>query len=185
MRRNEETGKLEIGDEAPFFSLKGTDSKIHSLSDFNGAAGFVVLFTSNHCPYAQAYEQRISSLANHFTPEGIEMVAICSNDADSYPEDNFENMVSKSKAMDFAIPYLQDESQDVARAYSAVCTPEAFLFDADRRLCYRGLIDDNHEDEQEVSEHYLADAIRNLLAGKAPEPAETHAIGCSIKWKAS
>jgi peroxiredoxin len=185
MRRNEDTGKLEIGDEAPFFSLKGTDSKIHSLSDFNDSVGFVVIFTSNHCPYAQAYEQRISSLANHFAPEGIAMAAICSNDADSYPEDNFENMVLKSQSMDFAIPYLQDETQDVARAYSAVCTPECFLFDGERRLCYRGLFDDNHNDENSVEKHYLADAIRSLLAGEAPIPAETHAIGCSIKWKQS
>jgi len=175
--------KLQLGEQAPYFSLQGTDGKIYSLADFRNERGLVVLFTCNHCPYAQAYEERIKALAEKYQPEGVQFVAICSNDAVGYPEDSFDNMVKKWKLTGWPFPYLQDETQSVAKAYDAACTPEAYVFDAEQHLAYHGCIDDNHADTNGVSKHYLRDAIEAVLAGNPPKQPLTEAIGCSIKWR--
>jgi peroxiredoxin len=181
----EATGlKLPLGSTAPYFSLKGTDSKIYSLPEFAEAKVLVVIFTANHCPYAQSYEKRICSLAEIYRTQGVQFVAICSNDAKGYPEDNFENMVRKSEQLGFPFPYLQDETQVTARAYDAACTPECYVFDYERKLRYHGRVDDNHRDPTLVAHHDLADAIEALLAGKEVAEPLTPCIGCSIKWKA-
>ena len=182
MERDLSQTKLAIGDKAPYFSLPATDGRIYSLADFSNAPAFVVIFTANHCPYAQAYEPRICSLADHFKKKGVHLIAICANDGDAYPEDNFENMVARSQSSGFCFPYLHDESQTVARAYDAACTPEAYLFDQDQILRYHGLIDDNYRDPSAVKHQYLADAISSVLEHQPIVSPKTAAIGCSIKW---
>lgn len=175
--------KLSIGQAAPYFSLKATDSKIYSLAEFDEAKLLVVIFTANHCPYAQAYEQRICSLAELYSAQGVQFISICSNDPKGYPEDSYENMCAKSKLLGFPFPYLHDETQVTAKAYDAVCTPECFVFDSERKLRYRGRIDDNHRDATLAAHHELADAIEALLQGKEVVEPLTSALGCSIKWK--
>ncbi len=183
MQRDSANYRLQIGDAAPYFSLKGTDGKIYSLADYSSKRGLLVLFTSNHCPYAQAYEERLLDLAERFADSDIAFVQICSNDGEAFPADSFEQMVEKSVKTGFKIPYLSDSTQSVAKAYDAECTPEALLFDQDLRLFYRGMIDDNHQDAAATESRYLEDALEALVAGIKPETPVTHALGCSIKWK--
>jgi peroxiredoxin len=183
MERTASGLKLQLGERAPYFSLKGTDSKIYSLADFQGASALVVLFTCNHCPYAQAYESRIVEMALAGREKGVKFVAICSNDPIGYPQDDFESMVEKSKQLGFPFPYLCDDQQITAKAYDAQCTPEAYLFDAELKLQYHGRIDDNYQNPILVEHHELQDAINAVLDGRRPEQQLTPAIGCSIKWK--
>lgn len=183
MQRESGGLKLALGEHAPYFSLKGTDGKIYTISDFRDRKGLVIIFTCNHCPYAQAYEGRIVELAAEYQPQGVQFITICANDSVGYPEDDFEHMVEKSRKLGFPFPYLHDETQAVAKAYDAACTPEVYLFDGEHRLCYHGRIDDNYQDRSQVTHEDLRNAIRALLEGQAPEPALTPAIGCSIKWK--
>jgi peroxiredoxin len=175
--------KLDLGERAPYFSLRGTDGKIHSLSDFTGGLGFVVIFTCNHCPYAQAYESRILNLARHYQPLGIRFVAVCSNDPDGFPEDGFERMIEKNEMWGQIFPYLQDEMQLAAKAYDAACTPEAFVFDSQQKLLYHGRVDDNYEDPNSVNSADLKNALEALLTGRIPPIQLTPVLGCSIKWK--
>lgn len=174
---------MELNDPAPDFSLKGTDGNAYSLKDFAQAKALVVVFSCNHCPYVKATEDRMTALAKEYTARGVQWVAINSNDAQNYPDDSFEEMVKRAKEKGFPFPYVRDDSQQVARAYGATHTPHIFCFDAARKLRYTGLIDDNWKDPAQVKKRHLRDAIEALLAGKAPSPAETHAIGCTIKWK--
>ncbi len=183
MQREPSSYKLRIGDKAPYFSLSGTDGKIYSLSDYSSSLGLVVIFTSNHCPYAKAYEERIAKLEARFSESNIAFVLICSNDGEAFPADSFENMVKKSEDSGFRIPYLSDVTQSVAKAYDAACTPEALVFDKSKSLAYRGMIDDDHEDPSAVESRYLEDALEALVLGIKPETPETYALGCTIKWK--
>jgi peroxiredoxin len=169
---------LRIGDQAPYFCLGGTDGRIHSLSDYIGSPCLVVVFTSNHCPYARMYEERLTNLHSRFKPFGTEFVAICSNDGSSYPEDSFDKMRDKN----FPYPYLHDESQIVARAFGAQATPEVFVFDSEHILRFHGAIDDNAEEPSKVVKSYLAVAIESVLNCSAVPNPEVPMIGCSIKW---
>lgn len=182
MERQTSGFKLALGDKAPYFSLRGTDGKIHNISDYREHC-LVVLFMCNHCPYSKAYEVRVCEIAERYQPLGARFVAVCSNDAMSFPEDGFDRMVEKSKELNLPYPYLHDDTQIVAQAYDAACTPEAYVFDQGHRLQYHGRIDDQHEDSKKVQHHYLADAIEAVLAGEKPAIPLTSAIGCSIKWK--
>lgn len=175
--------KLKLGEKAPYFSLRGTDNRIYSIADFASAPALVVIFTCNHCPYAQAYETRLIDLAREFQPRGARFVAVCANDSNSFPEDDFDHMVEKSRSLDLPFPYLQDEFQVMARAYDAACTPELFLFDDKQELRYHGRVDDNHRDPTLVTRQDLREALTAVLKGQAPEVALTPALGCSIKWK--
>ncbi len=175
--------KLKLGSRAPYFSLKGTDGRIYSLEEFKPAKCLVLIFTCNHCPYAQAYEQRICSLAELYKPRGAQFVGICSNDSRGFPQDSFENMVEKSKLLRYPFPYLHDDTQVTARAYDAACTPECYVFDGERKLAYHGRVDDNYREPSAVTHHDLADAIEAVLEGRQPETPLTPAMGCSIKWK--
>jgi peroxiredoxin len=175
--------KLKLGDSAPYFSLRGTDGRIHSIADFAGAPAMVVIFTCNHCPYAQAYEQRIVELAKEFQPLGAKFVAVCANDANGYPEDDFPQMVEKAKTLNLPFPYLHDENQVMAQAYDAACTPEVYLFDREHRLQYHGRIDDNYREPSQVTRQDLKEALASVLEGQTPQLQLTPAIGCSIKWK--
>lgn len=174
---------LARGDTAPPFSLPGTDGAEHALSAHADKPAVLVVFTCNHCPYAKAYEQRLVDLQTGFGHRGLQVLAINSNDPAKYSEDDFEHMVIRAKVAGFNFPYLHDESQDVARAYGAQCTPDPFLFDADRKLVYAGRIDDDWEDPASVTNRDLHEAIEALLSGGEVATPGGPAIGCSIKWK--
>jgi peroxiredoxin len=173
---------LKIGDPMPPFSLPSVDgSTVHSQ---NIRAGTVaVIFTCNHCPYAQAYEDRLKELAEEFRGEDVEFVLINSNDASDYPEDSFENMKVRASEKEFPFLYCLDETQGVAKDMGALCTPHCFVFDARRTLQYKGRVDDNWKEPEKVKHRDLHDAIEALSQGKIPPVQEANAIGCSIKWK--
>lgn len=177
------SGKLKIGQPAPDFDLPGVDSKRHTRAGLlSGKKGLVVLFTCNHCPYVKAYESRTLALARATAPKGISWAAICANDATTHPDDSFAAMKLRAVALDLPYPYLHDATQAVARAFDAAMTPEYYLLDASGILRYHGRLDDEME-ETRVARRYLADAIDAVLASRAPAPAESYAVGCTIKWK--
>jgi peroxiredoxin len=172
---------LAIGAAAIPFNLPGVDGRQHSLDQLADKPVLVVVFTCNHCPYAQAWEGRLIQLQRDYADRGVAFVAINANDPVKYPGDNFEAMQERARTYEYPYPYLQDQPQATARAYGAERTPEAFVFDAARRLVYHGAPDDNREAEQ-VGQHYLRDAIEAALAGQPAPVAETPPVGCTIKW---
>jgi peroxiredoxin len=168
---------------APAFDLPGVDGRSHSLDDYAGAAALVIVQSCNHCPYVQAWEQRLSSIQADYADRGVRLVAISSNDAEAYPEDSFEEMKARATSRRFTFDYLYDEDQAVARALGAERTPEVFVYDADRQLVYHGAVDDSRDDTA-VTRHYLREALDAALAGAEPETTETPAVGCTVKWRA-
>uniref|UniRef100_A0A832G6K6 Thioredoxin family protein n=1 Tax=Ignavibacterium album TaxID=591197 RepID=A0A832G6K6_9BACT len=177
------TDKLKIGSKAPDFNLLGVDNKFYSLDSFADKKILIVIFSCNHCPYVQAYEQRIISIQKDFAEKGVQIVAINSNEDKNYPEDSFDEMIKRSSEKQFNFPYLRDETQEVAKAYGATHTPEIFLFDQERKLRYHGKIDDNWKEPEKVKYQYLRNAIEEVLEGKEVSIPETFSIGCTIKWK--
>ena len=176
--------RLSIGDAAPPFSdLMGTDGHRHSLDDFAEARALLVVFTCNHCPVAQAYEDRLIALQADYEHQGFALVAINPNDAESYPDDSLEAMQKRAANKGFNFPYLIDSTQQVARAYHAACTPDPFLFDAARRLAYNGRIDDDWKDSTAVRALDMRKAIERVLGGESIDFPVEAAMGCSIKWK--
>ncbi len=169
--------------KAADFSLPGTDGKTHSLKDYADKKAVIVIFSCNHCPYVQAYEDRMMDIQKDYGAQGAQVITINSNDAVKYPDDNFEAMKKRAKERNFNFPYLRDDSQDVARAYSATHTPHIFLFDEFRNLRYTGKIDDDWKEPGNVKRRFLREALDAVLAGKTPGEQETYAIGCTIKWK--
>jgi peroxiredoxin len=179
-----EKNTMRKGTKAPAFNkLPGVDGKSYSLSDFADKKVLVIFFSCNHCPYVQAYEDRIMALQDEFKNKGVQFIAINSNDAQGYPDDNFENMVKRAKERKFNFLYLRDESQAVARAYGASHTPHIFVFNQNRELSYTGKIDDNWQNPNQVKRQYLKEALTALVDGREPAESETFAIGCTIKWK--
>jgi peroxiredoxin len=178
------TANLKIDSAAPDFNLPSVDGKNYTLSSFNDSKALAVIFSCNHCPYVQAYEDRIIQLQNDYKEKGVSFAAINSNDTANYPDDSFEHMVERAKKKGFNFPYLRDEDQKIASAYGATHTPEVFLFDRDRKLAYHGKIDDNWQEPDKVNNRYLKDAIDEILDGKEISVPETFSIGCTIKWKA-
>ncbi len=176
---------LKIGDPAPAFSLPGVSGRTYSLDEFSAKKLLVIVFTCNHCPYAQAYEDRLIELARCYSVQGVGFVAINSNDDSTYPADGFAAMKERAKRKGFPFPYLRDESQAVAKKYGPDCTPDAFLFDSKRLLRYHGRIDDNWRFRDKAKDHTLKEMISMLLAGIPihPDEALKPAMGCSIKWK--
>ena len=173
---------MALGTPAPDFSLPGVDGKTHSLASFADAPVLVVVFTCNHCPYAKAVEERLVELQRDYTARGVRLVAINPNDERAYPDDSFARMVERAKQKGFNFPYLRDESQAVARAYDAACTPDIFVFDAARKLLYNGRLDDNWQDAKKVQRRDLRLVLEAALAGKRSEFEPVHSMGCSIKW---
>ena len=171
-----------IGAEVPQFDLPGVDGQNHSLDSYADADALVLVQSCNHCPYVQAWEGRLSAIANDYAGRGVRVVAVNSNDAGSHPDDSFDEMQKRSREQDFTFDYLYDEPQAVARALGAERTPEVFVYDGDRRLRYHGAIDDNR-DETGVSQQYLRDALDAVLAGQDPPLAETPPVGCTVKWR--
>jgi peroxiredoxin len=162
--------------------MKSVDGSAVSIADVAGKQGTLVVFSCNHCPFVKAWQGRIASVGNAAKTRGIGVIIINSNDPTAYPEDSYAEMQKRSQQLGFAFPYVVDATSDVARAFGATHTPEAFLFDKDGKLVYHGAIDDSKEADQ-VAAHYLQDAIDAALAGKAVPVAETKAIGCSIKFR--
>lgn len=176
------TATLEIGSKAPELNLKGTDGKFYSLDLFSDKKALVVVFSCNHCPYVQAYEDRIKSIQEDYVKD-LQVIAVNSNDDVKYPEDSFEQMIERGVTKKFNFPYLRDEDQSVARKFGATHTPEIFLFNSEHKLAFHGKVDDNWQNESLVRSKYLRNAIEELLAGKAISVPETFTIGCTIKWK--
>ena len=175
--------KLKIDSSIPGFSLTGVDDNTYSLNDFSDKKILIVIFSCNHCPYVQAYEDRIIALQNEFEKDGVQIVAINSNDDIKYPDDSFDEMKKRAAARGFNFPYLRDDTQEVAKAFGATHTPQIFLFNNDRKLKYEGKIDDNWQEPGKVKSTYLNDAIIEVLNGKEVSVPETFSIGCTIKWK--
>jgi len=173
---------LKIGTKAHSFSLPGVDGKTYKLEDFKDKKVLCIIFMCNHCPYVIAVQQRINKIAKDYAGKSFALIAINSNDAESYPEDSFGNMKKRAEEEGYVFPYLHDETQDIARAYDAVCTPDIYLYDQDRILKYRGRIDDNWKDEVKVTKKVLRMAIDALLEGKEIDFEIVPSMGCSIKW---
>ena len=182
----EETPICDFGWKAPPFTLPATDGKTYSLEALRGETGTLVMFICNHCPYVKAVIDRIVRDVNELRPLGVGAVAISSNDVVHYPEDSFVNMKRFAEAHRFSFPYLYDESQDVARAYDAVCTPDFFGFNADLELQYRGRLDASRKDAAPATvRRDLFEAMKVIAAtGEGPRE-QISSIGCSIKWKAA
>lgn len=162
---------MKLGERAPAFSLPGVDGRTHALESLKGEKATIVVFSCNHCPYVVKAEPALISAARDYAPKGVSMAAINANDAGKYPEDSFDAMVVRAKERGFPFPYLHDESQAVARAYGAVRTPHLFVLDAELKLAYEGDVES------------LRDALDDLVAGKPVRKPQTHALGCTIKWK--
>lgn len=181
-----EPERLAIGARAPALELPDTAGAIHALPPPGEAAASVVIWTSNHCPYAIAWHERLMSVARDYGDygeRGVRFLAVNSNDADRYPADSAAAMRARVEAGEFACPYLHDASQDAVRAWGAKTTPDLFVLDADLRLRYRGAPDADYDDPS-LAAGWLRDALDAVLAGAAPDPAETEPVGCSIKWRA-
>jgi peroxiredoxin len=182
---------MELGTEAPAFDLPVANpeaddisGETRSLEDYTDVEALVVVFTCNHCPYAKEVEPRLIDLAREYEPQGVAVVAICSNDAEEYPEDSFENMAKRARAKDYPFPYLRDETQQVALAYGAECTPDFFVFDGNHKLQYRGRLDDGTPSSDEVTSHDLRKALEELLETGEVTIEQVPSRGCNIKWKA-
>ena len=173
---------LKTGDAAPDFSLMGIDDKMHSLESYVGSKGLLVIFMCNHCPYVKAKIDAIKQIHEKFK-ESIALVGINSNDSTEYPDDSFENMkkIADEKGMKF--DYLVDEKQDVAKKYGAICTPDPFLFDQNRKLVFHGRIDNAMNPDDTATENTMQKNIEKYLAGEKIEKDFDPSIGCSIKWK--
>ena len=174
--------KLPIGSPAIEFDLPSADGKTYMLRYFLNREIVVVIFTCNHCPYAQAYENRLIALAKEFSKKAA-FIAISSKDAAKYPQDSFENMKIRAREKGFPFPYLYDETQETARAYGALVTPHVFVFDRSGKLAYQGGVDNNWENEGAATEHYLHDALVGLSEHRPVTRKTAPVIGCSIKWK--
>ncbi len=176
---------LPLGTAAPDFRLPDTNGKMTALADFKSAPALLVLFICNHCPYVKHIRSALADLGREYQRRGAAIVAISSNDVENYPADSPEKMKQEAGEAGYVFPYLYDESQSVAQAYRAACTPDFFLFDKDRRLAYRGQFDDSRPGNgRPVTGKDLRAALDAVLAGQpVPEP-QTPSVGCNIKWKA-
>ncbi len=172
---------LKTNEKAPSFKLKGVDGKMYSLEEFNCKCALVV-FICNHCPYVKARINDLVNLQNRFSTSDLRVVGINSNDSD-YQDEGFDNMVKFAEKYELNFPYLIDDTQTVARAYGAACTPDPFLFDHQRRLVFHGRINDATEPEAIPKIPIMENNVRNVLAGKTLENDFDPSIGCSIKWK--
>jgi thiol-disulfide isomerase/thioredoxin len=177
--------ELSLGDPAPAadVKMKNVDNTEISIAEVAGEAGTLVIFTCNHCPYAKAWESRIAEIGNVYRAKKVGVIAINSNDPAAYPEDGFEVMQERARKQGMKFPYVVDATSNVARAFGATRTPEAFLFDGEGKLVYHGTIDDNYKDAGQVTKPYLRDALDALLDGKEIPLAETKALGCGIKFR--
>jgi peroxiredoxin len=178
-----ETPVCDFGQAAIDFSLPGTDGKHYTLEECRGENGTLVMFICNHCPYVKAIQQRLARDTRELLDVGVKSVAIMSNDTHDYPEDSFENMQKIAEQFQYPFPYLLDETQQIAKTYGAVCTPDFFGYNADLELQYRGRLDASRTEPATNAPRELFEAMKSVAAsGKGPEDQIT-GLGCSIKWK--
>jgi thiol-disulfide isomerase/thioredoxin len=176
---------IDLGTTAPAFTLTDVVSgKEISLSEVKSPIATVIMFICNHCPYVRHINPELVRLSNDYIPKGLSFVAISSNDFISIPDDSPENMARVAHELKYPFPYLVDESQQVAKAYEAVCTPDFFVYDKDMKLTYRGQLDDSRPSNQVPSDgRDMRAALDAILAGGRPSPRQRPSIGCDIKWK--
>lgn len=175
---------LPLGTKAPDFTLVNVDGRTVSLADFKGKSALVVIFMCNHCPYVKHIANELARFTSEFIAKGVGVVGISSNDVANYPADSPEQMVAEAEERGYQFPYLYDDTQDVAKAYHAACTPDFYLFDSQQRLVYRGQFDGSRPDSGiPVTGADLRAAIESVLAGKSPAEDQRPSIGCNIKWK--
>lgn len=172
-----------LGSKAIDFDLPGTDENNYSLNSFKDKKALIIIFMCNHCPYVIAVLNRIIAVQNDYADKGVQLVGINPNDAVNYPEDSFENMKKIVKEKNIPFPYLIDETQETARKYDAVCTPDIYVYGEERTLLYRGRIDDNWQEEFKVKQRDLRDALNAILERKPVFKKQIPSMGCSIKWK--
>lgn len=175
---------VPLGSTAPDFTLPAVAGRTVSLSDLAGTPALLVVFLCNHCPYVRHVEASLGATLAEYAPRGLTSVGICTNDVDSYPDDRPEKLAEQASRAGWTFPYLIDETQRVGRAYQAACTPDFFLYDAERKLAYRGAYDRSTPGNgMPVTGELLHDAIERVLAGApVPEPHQP-SMGCSIKWR--
>jgi len=173
---------LKTGDTAPDFSLMGIDDKMHSLESYVGSKGLLIIFMCNHCPYVKAKVDAIKQIHEKFN-ESVALVGINSNDSTEYPDDSFENMKKIANEKGIKFDYLVDEKQDIAKKYGAICTPDPFLFDENRKLIFHGRIDNAMNPDAIATEKTMISNIQKFLNGDKIEKDFEPSIGCSIKWK--
>jgi len=175
---------LPLGSKAPHFRLPDTDGRSVDLNDLAGSPALLVIFLCNHCPYVKHVRQELAQLARDYQAKGVAIVGISANDVISHPDDRPELMAREKAEVGYVFPYLYDESQEVAKAYQAACTPDFFVFDRDQRLVYRGQLDDSRPGNNiAVTGRDLRAALDAVLAGKAVSDQQKPSIGCNIKWK--
>jgi thiol-disulfide isomerase/thioredoxin len=177
-----ESKDIELGSPCPSFRLPAAAGGMVDRDDFASAPVFGVFFSCNHCPYAKAVEERLIALEKDYRDRGFRFVVISVNDAVTYPEDSFDNMKKRAAERGYGFPYLYNADQSIARALGAVCTPDLYVFDKDRKLAYHGRLDDSPMDPAKVKRRELRDAVDALLAGKKPVATQNPSVGCSIKW---
>jgi len=178
-----ESLSIPLGTEMPTFSLKDPDGKEYSSTSLSGEKGLLIVFTCNHCPYAQAVWGRVVKIEEQAKSLGINTVAINPNINPDYPEDAPDKMNEYAKSVGFKEPYLVDETQETAKAFKAQCTPDIYLFDKDKKLAYHGRIDDNWQNPQKVTKHELMAAINAMANGLEMPKEQNPSMGCSIKWR--
>jgi peroxiredoxin len=175
---------LALGTQAPDFRLPDTEGHEVALSDYSEAKALVVMFICNHCPFVRHVQAELARLAKEYQARGVAVVAISSNDAVAYPQDGPAAMKAEKERVGYTFPYLFDETQEVAKAYRAACTPDLYVFDAARKLVYRGQLDDSRPSRNvPVTGYDLRTALDAVLAGRSVDPQQRASIGCNIKWK--
>ncbi|WP_416150447.1 thioredoxin family protein [Salipaludibacillus sp. HK11] len=176
------TFTLQLGDQAPQFSLGATDGKTYNLDDFADAKALVVFFTCNHCPFVVGSDEVTRETADKFKEQGVEFVAINSNSVNTKPDDSFDHMVQRIDEQKFPWKYLHDETQEVAKAYGGLRTPHFFVFDQNRKLVYTGRGVDQPRDTSKMTVNDLESALKEHLSGKTVTRPVTNPIGCNVKW---
>ncbi len=178
------TMMLPLGAKAPSFELPDPTGRVYSLAGVEGSPALLVAFICNHCPFVKHVRAGFASLAADYRKRGVAVVAIASNDAQAYPEDGREGMAQEAKAAGYTFPYLFDETQDVAKAYGAACTPDFFVFDRERRLFYRGQMDGSRPGNAvPVTGADLRKALDAVLDGRPAPEVQRPSLGCNIKWR--
>ena len=176
---------LPLGTEAPAFSLPDTNGAKVSITDFDNAPALLVVFMCNHCPYVKHIQMAFVSLVKEYQAKGVAVVGINSNDVESYPDDSPDLMARDARQFGYTFPYLYDETQEVAKAYRAACTPDFFLFDGKRKLVYRGQMDSSRPgNDKPLTGEDLRVALDAVLSGDVVSTKQRPSMGCNIKWKA-
>ncbi|ABA57498.1 thioredoxin family protein [Nitrosococcus oceani] len=180
-----ESMMLDLGTQAPDFQLlEPATGRTVSLADFKGAGGLLVIFMCNHCPYVKHISSALSQFAREYQPKGLAIVGISVNDVENYPDDSPEKMAEEVEAQGYIFPYLYDETQEIAKAYKAACTPDFFLFDKNHKLVYRGQFDDSRPgNDLPVTGEDLQTAVKAVLSGQPIPNEQRPSMGCNIKWK--